>query len=647
MDLPQCLGIVQRCAGNLVLDGLYSREIWDLALLLNDPACDSAARLDVLEALQRSYHRLVRRVSEAYEVMAESLGYDAEQMRGVLGNFFRGMHDLNQLAHFCDAARTHVATQETDGTGSDAPGDQADPWRFPHLSHDEDIVQLVERPDVPSLRDTFGGKGSGLLYLSYLGIPTRDAFVIPTTISRRQLYRTDAERLESEVERHVRILEADIARDDGQPLRFGDPERPLLLAVRGGSVFSMPGQLETIVFAGMTWEVAEMLARGDEWFAWDACRRFLASYAESVWRIDLESLDLVDKAKETYGVELKIHLPGCAMREVVEQSRDALCRAGHGREIDRLLHDAAYQLHTSIRAVCESWNGPRARRYREIKHLSERWSTAVIVQQMAAGNHSNPQGAAVDETQISLTGVIPRTRMEPNGFRSYTGDIKLGASGDDLVGGLTEAESFEPAQHLHELAPMLERRINHINSRIRRFMGCDAEIEFTVERGVLSVLQTRSAETEHMFEPRTFRDPGPACGRGIGVMGGAFRGVAAFNEADAERLRATLDPEADDVDGVLLVLENPVPDEIPLILSVDGLLASRGGSTAHAAVAVNGIDDKPFSAVLGVSQLQVFSDHAIVRRAEGQPECVIRTGDVVSIHGQTGDVFAGSRAVYA
>jgi pyruvate,orthophosphate dikinase len=390
-----------------------------------------------------------------------------------------------------------------------------------------------------------------------------------------------------------------------------------------------------------------MLARGDEWFAWDACRRFLASYAESVWRIDLESLDLVDKAKETYGVELKIHLPGCAMREVVEQSRDALCRAGHGREIDRLLHDAAYQLHTSIRAVCESWNGPRARRYREIKHLSERWSTAVIVQQMAAGNHSNPQGAAVDETQISLTGVIPRTRMEPNGFRSYTGDIKLGASGDDLVGGLTEAESFEPAQHLHELAPMLERRINHINSRIRRFMGCDAEIEFTVERGVLSVLQTRSAETEHMFEPRTFRDPGPACGRGIGVMGGAFRGVAAFNEADAERLRATLDPEADDVDGVLLVLENPVPDEIPLILSVDGLLASRGGSTAHAAVAVNGIDDKPFSAVLGVSQLQVFSDHAIVRRAEGQPECVIRTGDVVSIHGQTGDVFAGSRAVYA
>jgi pyruvate,orthophosphate dikinase len=647
MDLPECLRIVQLCAGNLVLDGLYSREIWDLSLLLNDPACDNAARLDVLEALQRSYHRLVRRVSEAYEVMAASLGYDEEQMRGVLGNFFRGMHDLNQLAHFCDAARTYVAAHVTDRARPGAPGDLADPWRFPHLSHDEDIVRLVEHPGAPSLRDTFGGKGSGLLYLAYLGIPTRDAFVIPTAVARRRLHRDAAGRLQADVGRHLRILEADITRDDGRPVRLGDAAAPLLLAVRGGSVFSMPGQLETVVFVGMTWPVAEALAQEDEWFAWDACRRFLASYAASVWRIDLESLDLVDRAKDKYGVELKIELPGHAMREVVEQSRDALCRAGHAAEIETLLHDAEYQLHTSIRAVCESWYGPRARRYREIKHLSDRWSTAVIVQQMAAGNHSDPLGTAADETQISLTGVIPRTRMEPTGFRSYTGDIKFGASGDDLVGGLTEADSFEPAQHLHELAPMLERRINHVNSRIRRFAGSDAEIEFTVERGVLSVLQTRSAETEHMFQPRTFRDPGPACGRGIGVMGGAFRGRAAFNEADAARLRVELDPSSEDVDGVLLVLENPVPDEIPLILSVDGLLASRGGSTAHAAVAVNGIDDRPFSAVLGVSQLQVLGDRAVLRRTDGQPDCVIRTGDVVSIHGQTGEVFAGSRPVYA
>ncbi len=647
MDLEQCLRIVQGCAGNLALDGLPSREIQDLALLLNDPGCDRAALLDVLEALQRAYHRLVRRVSEAYDVMAAWLGYDDDEMRGVLGNFFRGMHDLNQLAHFCDAARRWVASHDAERERPPSPPDPVDPWHFPHLSHDAAIVRLVEEPAAHSLRDTFGGKGSGLIYLAYLGIPTRDGFVIPTAVPRRGFHRSERTRLETEVERHLRILEADITRDDGAAVRLGDPERPLLLAARGGSVFSMPGQLETVVFVGMTWPVAEALAREDEWFAWDACRRFLASYAASTWRIDLESLDLVDKAKERYGVELKIELPGRAMREVVEQSCEALRTAGHGPEVDRLMQDAAYQLHTSIQAVCASWDGPRARRYREIKHLGGRWNTAVIVQQMAAGNHSNPDGAATDETRISLTGVIPRTRMQPNGFRSYTGDIKFGASGDDLVGGLTEADSFEPAQHLHDRAPMLDRRINHVNARIRRFMGSDAEIEFTVERGVLSVLQTRSAETEHRFRPRTFREPGPACARGIGVMGGAFRGVVAFGEDDAARLRAGFDPAREDADGVLLVLENPVPDEIPLILSVDGLLAARGGSTAHAAVAVNGIDDRPFSAVLGVSGLQVLADRAVIRAADGRAEQVIRSGDVVSIHGQTGDIFVGSRPVYA
>jgi pyruvate,orthophosphate dikinase len=121
--------------------------------------------------------------------------------------------------------------------------------------------------------------------------------------------------------------------------------------------------------------------------------------------------------------------------------------------------------------------------------------------------------------------------------------------------------------------------------------------------------------------------------------------VAAFNEEQAIRLRRTLDTEAGDADGVLLVLENPVPDEIPLILSVDGLLAARGGSTAHAAVAVNGIDDKPFSAVLGVSQLKVNENGAHLVGPDGQPCRAIRSGDIVSIHGQTGEVYVGTREV--
>ncbi len=644
MDLQQCFSIIRRCAINLSLDGLYSRELWDLTLLLVDPTCGQRAQLDVLEQVQRNYHLLVRRVSEAYEVMAGHLGYGEDEMRGVMGNFFRSMHDLNLLAQLSDAARARLSLPGRAESGSEAPP-AGGPWRFQHLSHRQEIIQLVESPGKRSLRDRYGGKGSGLVYLSYLGVPTRDGFIIPTDVARSGLYRDRSRELEKKVREHIAVLEADILREDGRAVRLGDPSRPLLLAVRGGSVFSMPGQLETLVFVGMTRPIVEALARQDEWFAWDAFRRFLASYAASLWQLDLEELHFVDQAKRRHGVTRKIDLPGSAMKAVAERCLDVIAEAGHGAEIEAAIEDADLQLQSAIRSVCRSWNAQRAVRYRAIKHLSDRWNTAVIVQQMAAGNRSNTAGSEADETHMSLTGVIPRTRMQPNGFRSFTGDIKFGASGDDLVGGLTEADSFEPVQHLHELAPMLERRINHVNTRIRRFMGTDAEIEFTVERGVLSVLQTRSAETEHVFKPRTFRDPGEPCGRGIGVMGGAFRGLAAFDEDDAERLAASLERGSPDIDGVLLVLENPVPDEIPLILSVDGLVAARGGSTAHAAVAVNGIDEKPFSAVLGVPQLKVRDRSAQVIGADGSVIGRIESGDTVSIHGQTGELFLGSREI--
>jgi pyruvate,orthophosphate dikinase len=159
------------------------------------------------------------------------------------------------------------------------------------------------------------------------------------------------------------------------------------------------------------------------------------------------------------------------------------------------------------------------------------------------------------------------------------------------------------------------------------------------------VLQARSAQMEVCESPRTFKDEARPVGRGIGVSGGAFRGRVAFNEKDVRRLRSEWvkgDPEAD---GILLVLENPVPEEIPLILSVDGLLSARGGSTSHAAVAVHSIEDRIYSAVLGVSEFRVSADKAELRGAGGAVVGAFRAGDVISIHGQTGEVFAGSMAV--
>jgi enolase len=645
IDLAQCLRVVNLCAGNLALDGLLSRELWDLSAMLVHPNRSASELLDVLEHIQRNYHRLVHRVSEAYDVMAGHLGYSESEMRGVLGNFQRTMHDLNSLVHFSDLARAHVAERRDilPQLGHGAMGEN--PWDFVHLSHAEDIHRRVEDRHAVSLQARYGGKGSGLIYISYLGAPTRDAFIIPTVLARMNLHQSEEDRLDRELMRHVRILEDDIERNDGRTVKLGDPKAPLLLAVRGGSVFSMPGQLATVVFAGMTEAVVRELAREDEWFAWDACRRFLASYAAAVWHLDLEELDLVEEAKRRHGVSLKIELPGSAMRDVVEASKAAIRAAGHGAELDALLDDAELQVKMSMRAAHGSWNSPRAKRYREIKHLSEGWNTAVIVQEMAAGNRSNQEELkpGMDETQISLTGVIPHTRMSTAGFRVFTGDVKFSACGDDLVGGLTAAKSFEPVQELRAQAPMLERKLNHTSARLRRFLGSDAEIEFTVERGVLSVLQTRSAQMELRFSPRTFEDPGVPDGRGIGINGGAFRGVVAFDEDDVGRLSREERPAG--TDGILLVLENPIPDEIPLILSVDGLLAARGGSTSHAAVAVHGIEDKPYAAVLGVGELHVYRDEAVIVDTEGQLVHTIRCGDVVSIHGQTGEVFIGPRQI--
>ena len=176
-------------------------------------------------------------------------------------------------------------------------------------------------------------------------------------------------------------------------------------------------------------------------------------------------------------------------------------------------------------------------------------------------------------------------------------------------------------------------------------MGSDAEIEFTVDRGVLSILQARSAQMNHRFTQRTFDQPGEPSGRGIGINGGAFRGRVAFNETDVKRLAEQLDESDNESDGILLVLENPVPDEIPLILSVDGLLAARGGSTSHAAVCVHGIEDKSYTAVLGVPELRVDEDKAVLIGTDGEVEHTFVAGDILSIHGQTGEVFTGSRSL--
>jgi pyruvate,orthophosphate dikinase len=192
---------------------------------------------------------------------------------------------------------------------------------------------------------------------------------------------------------------------------------------------------------------------------------------------------------------------------------------------------------------------------------------------------------------------------------------------------------------------MLNRRLRHNVAKLRRFMGTDQEVEFTVENGILSILQSRAAEIGKNQKERAFEDPGEEAACGIGIRGSAFRGIVAFDKQDLEELTRQNLSKREDVDGVILVLESPAPEAIPLILSADALLAAKGGSTSHAAIAINGIERKDYSAVMSAPGLHVDTrkKEAVITAKNGNVQHTIKKGDVISIHGMTGNLYVGTR----
>lgn len=654
VDLPQCLEIIRGCALNLTHDGMYSRQLLDLAEMLTDKTYGHGELTDVLRQVQRNYQHILHETIVPFESMRDKLGLDQDELRISLANMQRFLHDLNSMASFADLALAHLeGSQRQEGNGlarnngaseSDYNGDG-----IVHLSHSEEIGRLVDQAEPEhSVRAAYGGKGSGLIYISYLGLPTPDGFIVPTAVARRRAREDDDIWLEDVVRRHLAVLETDVSTSQGGGRRFGDPDRPLLLAVRAGSVFSMPGILSTVLFVGMNDAVVEALATEEPWHAYDSYRRFLASYGQEVWGIDIERHNLVEQAKTRHGVKYKDALGWEAMRQIVEGTKEVIRDAGFGDALDEILRDPFRQLLAAVRAVLDSWDDQTARQYRRLKGICDNWQSAVIVQEMVSGNRQNePAREGMDETRVSLTGVVPRTDVTEWGTRKCTGEFKFSACGEDLVGGLTTSVSFLSLDKLAQLMPMLDRRLRHTVTNLRRFMGADQEIEFTVDRGVLSVLQSRAAEIGANRRSFAFKEPGEPITRGLGIRGAAFRGLVAFDEEDFNRLRETDFSKRDDVDGILMVLENPTPDDIPQVLLAEGMLAARGGSTSHAAIAINGIESKDYHAVMSTLRLQVnaVKHEAIIRDEKGEVSARIRPGDVVSIHGSTGMVYLGSLPV--
>jgi pyruvate, orthophosphate dikinase len=488
-----------------------------------------------------------------------------------------------------------------------------------------------------SMRDLLGGKGANLAEMARIGLPVPPGFIVTTEACRAFMHAGDVPGgLFEQVDTALADLEAATGR------RLGDPSAPLLLSVRSGAVFSMPGMMDTVLDLGATDEtVPGLIAMGDEAFAWDATRRFTEMFGRVVLGVEAHVFDAVlADAVRSAGVRDERDLSGERIAEVVHRQRAAVEERG--------IHfptDPREQLHRSIVAVFRSWDGARARAYRRVEGISDELGTAVTIQMMVFGN--------LDDR--SATGVA-FTRDPATGERAPYGDYLVGAQGEDVVAGTRHPEPLAgladgfPEQHAELLA--------HLETLERHYRDlCD--IEFTVEAGKLWMLQTRvgkrsataalrmavemvdegmitpdealarvtPVQLEQLLHPRFGPDAPPPLTTGLAASPGAAVGRVVLTAEEAVAVSADGTP-------VVLVREETSPDDLEGMVASRGLLTSRGGLVSHAAVVARGLG---IPAVCGASALAIDQRRRTVT-ADGT---VIRAGDMISIDGSTGQVVVG------
>ncbi|NNK64613.1 MAG: hypothetical protein HKO98_15550 [Gemmatimonadetes bacterium] len=511
-----------------------------------------------------------------------------------------------------------------------APAEPTDPAP---ASPDEWMVEL-DRGDDP--RDgvmLLGNKGYMLKRLCHHGFPVPPGFILTTGLSRcrtsRPIVSDDA--LGQAILRRAAGL---VGRGGA---RFGDPDRPLLLSVRGGAPLSMPGMLDSFLNVGLHPGLAATMAHrpGRGWAVWDAYRRFLQFWGMS----NGLSRDLYDElmreAKVRAGVPKKARLSPEQMRDLA-----------HGYRVLTLDHDIAItddparQLLDCVELVLRSWDSDTARVYRREMQIAGDWGTAVIIQAMVFGNLDRNSGTGVAMTREATSG---GHRLE------LRGDFIVQGQGDDVVSGLVSTAPLTPhrsggggdPEALSHTFPAIYEALGGIAQRlILEHRLNHQEIEFTFESGDprdLFILQTRDIVLSEKSTVATF-ESSPALERahvasGIGAAGGALCGRVALNQAQIDGVRRRHPGEP-----VILLRPDTVPEDIPLVLEADGILTTVGGATSHAAVVAKRLGK---TCVVGCRTLDV--DEATGRAAlAGRP---LEPGSSLSISGMDGSVYLGTHPV--
>ncbi len=492
------------------------------------------------------------------------------------------------------------------------------------------------------MKDLLGGKGANLAEMTSLGIPVPDGFTITTEacIAYGKLGNKYPEGLNEEVEQHLVRLEQSTGK------KLGDPDNPLLVSVRSGAKFSMPGMMDTVLNLGLNDDSVKGLAKNtsDDRFAYDAYRRFIQMFGKVVMEVDGQLFeDALTEARTSAGVKFDNELSPDQLKEVVETFKQILEKAT-GRSFPS---EPREQMELAIRAVFGSWGNPRAVTYRRHYNISDDLGTAVNVQLMVFGNMGDDSG----------TGVA-FTRNPSTGDKEIFGDYLTNAQGEDVVAGIRKTKKL--ADMGGEM-PEVFRELTGVMQKLEQHYREMEDIEFTIEKNKLFMLQTRDGKrtaaaavkiasdlvAEGLItkeEAVAKVDPGQldqllhpmidptqsyeALTQGLNASPGAAVGKVVF-DADTAQERGKAG------EAVILVRWETSPDDIHGLISAQGVLTSHGGMTSHAAVVARGMG-KP--AVCGADKIDI-SEKDKQFTVDGT---TVKEGDILTIDGTTGKVILGA-----
>ena len=491
------------------------------------------------------------------------------------------------------------------------------------------------------MKNLLGGKGANLAEMTNIGLPVPPGIIV-TTEACIQFYSENRQfppGMEDQVREKMRTLEQKTGK------QFGNPDNPLLVSVRSGAVISMPGMMDTVLNLGLNDDTVRGLAQdsGDGRFAMDCYRRFLNMFGDVVLGIDHDKFERIlsihkDKVEVRYDNQLNAE----QWQAVVEDYKKLILRETG----EPFPQDPMEQLFKALYAVFNSWNSDRAIVYRKVNKIPDDLGTAVNIQAMVFGNLGNDCGTGVAFTRDPSTGT-----------RELYGEYLINAQGEDVVAGI---RTPQPIATLKNEMPMVYKEFDRICGLLEKHYRNMQDIEFTIERGKLFMLQTRNgkrtaqaamkiavdmvseglineeeavmrvepAHLDHLLHRRI--DPGAnldIIARGLPASPGAAGGRVIFSSDEAEKM-------AQEGRKVILVRTETTPDDIHGIVAAQGILTSRGGMTSHAAVVARGMG-KP--CVCGCEAIRIDYDHELFS-VNG---LTIKKGDIVSIDGSTGQVIMG------